>query len=106
MATVVATFGLGLAAPASAHIERGVNCHMNEAYQLRRNVVHIEIRITNRTSSYHRSGCEVKLISNTHFRRDWVIRNLPARTYRTARYNVRLPGDFRRWIILHGHVFS
>jgi hypothetical protein len=67
--------------------------------------VHVEIRISNRTNDYERAGCQVKLVSDTHYRKDWVIRNLPARSYRVVRYTVRLPGTFQRWVILHGHVF-
>ena len=105
LATVVAAMSIAWAVPASAHIERGVNCHINEAVQRSRHRVHVEIRISNRTDHAERAGCQVKLISDTHYRKDWVIRNLPARTYRNVDYTVRLHGDFRRWVILHGHVF-
>jgi hypothetical protein len=92
-------------APASAHIERGVNCHMEEVVARSGDRVHVEIRITNRSQSSERLGCEVKLVTTTHFRRDWKIVSLPARTFRVVRYTVHIPGDFQRWVILHGHVF-
>jgi len=101
----VALVGL-MPAPASGHIEVGVNCHINEATQLSGERVHIEIRISNRTSVYHRSGCQVKIVTTTHFRRDWSIRNFPPHTFRIVRYTVHIPGEFRRWVITHGHVFS
>ena len=94
-----------MALPASAHIEVGVNCHINEAVQLSGERVHIEIRISNRTQFYQRSGCQVKIVTTTHFRKDWSIRNFPPRTYRIVRYTVHIPGDFVRWVITHGHVF-
>lgn len=91
--------------PASAHIERGVNCHMEEVVARSGHRVHVEIRITNRTQFSERVGCEVKIVTTTHFRRDWKIVSLPARTFRVVRYTVRIPGDLTRWVILHGHVF-
>lgn len=92
--------------PASAHIERGVNCHVEQAVQLSGNRVHIEIRISNRTDSSHRNGCQVKIVTTTHFRRDWKIVTLDAHRFRVVRYTVRIPGDYRRFVITHGHVFS
>lgn len=92
--------------PASAHIERGVNCHMEEVVARSGNRVHVEIRISNRTQSSERVGCQVKIVTTTHFRRDWKIVTLDARTFRVVRYTVRIPGDYRRWVITHGHVFS
>ena len=97
---------LGLTAlPASAHIALGVNCHINEAVQLSGERVHIEIRISNRTAFTQRSGCQVKIVTTTHFRKDWSIRNFPPRTFRVVRYTVHIPGEFTRWVITHGHVF-
>lgn len=101
---VLAMSGL-TALPASAHIERGVNCHMNDARQLSGNRVRIEIRISNRTAFTQRSGCQVKIVTTTHFRKDWSIRNFPPRTFRVVRYTVNIPGDFVRWVITHGHTF-
>lgn len=108
LATGIVTFALlgATAVPVSAHIERGVNCHVDEAVQLSGNRVHVELRISNRTDSTHRSGCQVKIVTTTHFRQDWSIRNLPPRTFRIVRYTVRIPGDFVRWVITHGHLFS
>jgi hypothetical protein len=112
MKRILATGTLALAlvgatpVPASAHIERGVNCHVEEAVQLSGHRVHIEIRLSNRTDSSQRSGCQVKIVTTTHFRRDWKIVSLPARSFRVVRYTVRIPGDFRRFVITHGHVFS
>jgi hypothetical protein len=93
-----------LAAPASAHIERGINCHMNSATQSG-HFVHVSLRITNRTTHTERLGCQVKLVSDTHYRKDWSIRTISGRHYRTVRYTVRLGGTFQRWVITHGHVF-
>jgi hypothetical protein len=101
---MLATLGMS-ALPASAHIEVGVNCHMNQAVQLSGNRVHIEIRISNRTQFTQRAGCQVKIVTTTHFRKDWSIRNFPPRTFRVVRYTVSIPGDFTRWVITHGHVF-
>jgi hypothetical protein len=93
------------ALPASAHIEVGVNCHMNQAVQRSGERVHIEIRISNRTQFTQRSGCQVKIITTTHFRKDWSIRTFPPRTFRIVRYTVHIPGQFTRWVITHGHTF-
>jgi hypothetical protein len=47
----------------------------------------------------------VKIVTTTHYRKDWSIRNFPPRTYRVVRYTVHIPGEFIRWVITHGHVF-
>lgn len=92
--------------PASAHIERGVNCHMEQVTLLSGNRVHVELRISNRTSSWHRNGCEVKFVTSRRVKYVWKVVALPARTYKTVRYTLYIPGTFRYWRIIHGHIFA
>ena len=94
----------GTTVPASAHIERGVNCHFNDVSLRSGERVHIEIRVSNRSDDTHQNACEVKIRTNTHVLFRTSTCNLPPHTFCVRRYTVVVPGDFRFARIIHGHV--
>ena len=90
--------------PASAHLERGVNCHFDDVSTRSGERVHVEIRITNRSSDTHRNACVVKIRTNTHHLLVTSSCSLPPNTFCVRRYTVVVPGVFRFARIIHAHV--
>lgn len=81
--------------PASAHFQRGGNCHFED---IRRNGT-IVMRITNRTGYAARVTCWL----NFNVGRDgYMYANLAARTWRVVRH--RFYGQWTRATINHVHV--
>jgi hypothetical protein len=102
-AVAVALLGL-MPAPASAHIEVGLNCHIvGRPEQLSRHRVKIRWRITNRTHRTREILCVARVESDTHRRLMGEQARVPARSFVLRSTVARLPGTLESARIVHGH---
>lgn len=102
-AVTVALLG-AMPAPASAHIERGLNCHIiGQPEQLSNHRVKIRWRMTNRTQQTRDILCVARVESDTHRRLMGEQARIPGRTFVNRSTVARLPGTLESARVVHGH---
>jgi hypothetical protein len=103
-AVTVALLGAMPAAPASAHIERGLNCHIvGRPEQLSNHRVRIRWRITNRTQQARDILCVARVESDTHRRLMGEQARVLGRHFVNRTTIARLPGTLESARVVHGH---
>lgn len=91
-------------APASAHIERGLNCHIvGRPEQLSNQRVKIRWRITNRTQQTRVILCAARVETDTHRRLMGEQAQVLGRRFVNRTTIARIPGTLESARIVHGH---
>jgi hypothetical protein len=102
-AVTIALLG-AMPAPASAHIERGLNCHIiGRPEQLSNHRVKIRWRITNRTQQTRDILCVARVESDTHRRLMGEQARVLGRHFVERSTVARLPGTLESARVVHGH---
>ena len=97
MAVMLLTVALEV--PASAHFERGGNCHIESVRNNR-----VRLRMTNRSTTGGTVECGMRVSGGGGGAEVWFYDNfIPARTYEFHR--VFLPGNWRYVRIVHVHRY-
>jgi hypothetical protein len=89
---------------ASAHIERGLNCHIiGRPEQLSNHRVKIQWRITNRTQQTRDILCVARVETDTHVARVGEQAQVLGRHFVERKTITRVPGTLESAKIIHGH---